>query len=260
MANFLALLQTDAALLQCQLARLAVDSPLAAIPDAPVGVGYFQSNDVLLRKRPFAGPSPFSLARDVSSECLVVATGAASAGAYSEESTSPFRFRHWLWAYAGAHEAVADVQPTLLASLPDHLQRQLAGSSAAEALFLSFLEALRGGGQPTDDLELDLPGAAKALGSTLEKVSSPLAVCATNGRALLAAGRGVPLSYTLLEGLLPCPVHGLDERAADLRDNVRAHRMAKAVALTSRAAEGSWIAVPDGRVVTISRMLQVAVL
>ena len=53
-AEFFAIHQSDASLLGCILRRLAGKVSLGTVERA-TGVGFFQSDDVLLRKRPSAG-------------------------------------------------------------------------------------------------------------------------------------------------------------------------------------------------------------
>jgi hypothetical protein len=54
LAEFLAIHQSDAALLGCVLRRVAGKVSLG-ISERAAGVGFFQSDDVLLRKRPLGG-------------------------------------------------------------------------------------------------------------------------------------------------------------------------------------------------------------
>jgi glutamine amidotransferase len=79
-------------------------------------------------------------------------------------------------------------------------------------------------------------------------------------RPLVATRRGGPLHYALLEGIVPCAVHGLDLRSPESDPQVRPHRRAKAVAFSSRlTTPNGFIEVPDGSVVAVTRSLQVSV-
>ena len=62
MAEFISIHQTDASLLPCLLRRLKGTVSLGP-PEAAAGVGYFQSDDVLVRKRPLASQPPQLLER-----------------------------------------------------------------------------------------------------------------------------------------------------------------------------------------------------
>src|ERR687888_338487 len=61
------------------------------------GVGFFQSDDLLLRKRPLGGQSalPEKLAEGVESEAALICSGAvgSSARSFNEQTTLPFRFK-----------------------------------------------------------------------------------------------------------------------------------------------------------------------
>src|SRR5256885_9746428 len=99
-ADFLAIHHTDASLLPCLLRRFggrATGGP----PESAAGLGFFQSDDVLVRKRPVAGtPTLEKLTEGVESEAAVIATGSLTR-AFSEEATFPLRFKRWLFAFGG---------------------------------------------------------------------------------------------------------------------------------------------------------------
>ena len=96
-------------LLACTLRRLAGKVSLGGVEPA-AGVGFFQSDDVLLRKRPLAGqkPEPSKLAEGVESEAALICSGAVggTSHAFNEQTTLPFRFKRWLFATAGQPEGM----------------------------------------------------------------------------------------------------------------------------------------------------------
>src|SRR5919204_4902304 len=103
LAEFLAIHQSDATLLGCILRRFAGRVSLGSSERA-AGVGFFQSDDLLLRKRPLGGQAavPEKLAEGVESEAALVCSGAvgSSARSFNEQTTLPFRFKRWLFAIA----------------------------------------------------------------------------------------------------------------------------------------------------------------
>ncbi len=141
MAEFLAIHQSDASLLGCLLRRLAVKVSLGDAERA-AGVGFFQSDDLLLRKRPLGGQPalPEKLAEGVESEAALICSGAVGpvSRSFNEQMTLPFRFKRWLFAAAGQPEALGPVRSALLKNLPDYLRRSVKGDSAAEAMFFTF--------------------------------------------------------------------------------------------------------------------------
>jgi glutamine amidotransferase len=275
MGALAAIIQSDPNLLPCQVARLDAHVSLQdgdRLPDA-YGFGHYGGGSVLLGKRPTGAPRPLGLADlagGIEAEAILVHARYATVGKAKDENTHPFRFRRWLFAHDGTVEAFDRIRPLLLDGLPDFLRRNVAGDTDSEHLFMWFLKALRDEGR-MDELDLDAPTAARALAATVRQVetwgrtvgaqrASRLDLVATNGRIMVATRRGGPLHYALLEGIMPCPVHGIDLRTPESDPRVRAHRVVKAVAFASRLrASNGFIEVPDGSVVAVSRSLQVSV-
>ena len=275
MGALAAILQSDPNLLPCQVARLDAHVSLQdgdRLPDA-YGFGHYAEGSVLLGKRPTGAHRLLGLADlagGIEAEALLVHARTATVGKAKDENTHPFRFRRWLFAHAGTVEAFDRIRPLLLDGLPDFLRRNVMGETDSEHLFMWFLKALRDEGR-MDELDLDAPTAARALAATIRQVEawgrgvgaqrpSRLDLVATNGRIMVAARRGGPLHYALLEGIVPCPVHGIDLKTPESDPQVRAHRVVKAVAFASRIrTSNGFIEVPEGNVVAVSRGLQVAV-
>jgi glutamine amidotransferase len=274
MAALVGILQSDPNLLPCQLQRLAkhVELTDGRAPDA-LGFGYYSANDVLLGKRPVGAAAHLSLpdvVGKVESEALIVHARTGTVGQSKDENTHPFRFRRWLFAHDGTVESFKDVRPKLLAALPDFLRRNVNGDTDSEHAFMWFLKLLRDEGR-LDDLELDANQAGAALAATVKQLDlwgrevgagkpSALNFVATNGRVLVATRRGRPLSYALLEGIVPCPTHEIDSSTPESDPRVRPHRRVKAVCLASQLADKSgFIEVPDGSVLSVGRSLQVKV-
>ena len=269
MAEFLAIHQSDASLLGCLLRRLAGKVSLGTAEPA-AGVGFFQSDDVLLRKRPLAGqdPAPEKLAEGVESEAALICSGAVGSStsrAFNEQLALPFRFKRWLFACAGQPGALSPIRAVLLQALPDYLRRSVKGDSATEALFFAFLSRLRDAGR-LDDHDVDAVTAARALAAAVgeaerafEQMGQPLpglALVATNGRVMTGLRRGHPLYLGVIDGLVPCQRCEIGPAASDLDPRVNSHRMLRAAMLLSgtqvpqegfrELAEGEILAIPRG--------------
>lgn len=277
MAQMFAVLQSDPALLRCQLHRLAPAVDLVLARGKAVGVGYFENGKVLLRKRP-APPRDATietLGADIRSELFVAAAHGTGVAGFREEDTEPYRFRAWIFAGTGRIVPLGE-RAQVLADLPEFLQHGLVGPSDAELAFLSTLGHVHADSGQLDYLDLDPTVAATALAKTLARLDQraraagvPLPqTCAlvSNGRMIAAVRRGRPLSYALLEGLAECEICGLERTATERDPRVRPHRTLKAVALASKPhppGEGArpagiqWIDVPDHHLVTVSRSLHV---
>jgi predicted glutamine amidotransferase len=275
MGALAAILQSDPNLLRCQVARLDAHVALAD-PDRPpdaYGFGHYGGGSVLLGKRPTGAPRPLGLAElvgQLDSEALLVHARSATVGKAKDENTHPFRFRRWLFAHDGTVEAFDRVRPRIVEGVPDFLRRAIVGETDSEHVFTWFLKLLRDDGR-IDALDLDAGVAARALAETVRQVEtwsreagaqrpSRLNLVATNGRVMVAARRNGPLHYALLEGIVPCPVHGIDLRTPESDPQVRPHRRVKAVAFANRLrSPNGFIEVPDGSVVAVNRALQIAV-
>jgi glutamine amidotransferase len=267
-AEFLAIHQTDASLLSCLLRRLVGKVSLGPA-DGVAGVGFFQSDDVLLRKRPLLGPPlPEKLAEGVESEAALICSGAvgAQAGrAFNEQTALPFRFKRWLFAIAGQPDSLAPIRSQMQKELPDYLRRSVKGDSAAEALFVTFLSRLRDVGR-LDDADVDAVTAGRALAAAVGEAERafeqqgkplpPLAAVATNGRVMAALRRGHPLFLGVIDGLIPCQRCEIGAGASDLDPRVNSHKMLRAAMLLSGAqpapegfrevAEREVLALPRG--------------
>jgi len=275
MGALIAILQNDPNLLECQVARLRHHLALAEGDRRPddYGWGYHRSGNVLLGRRPTGAPIPLELPEllgHLSGEALLVRAQVTSGFPVKDENTQPFRHRRWLFAHVGAVEAWQDVKVRLVAALPDFLRRPIAGQTDSEHVFMLFLNHLREAGA-LDDPDAPAEVAGRALAHTVRQIDtwcreagsqrpSVLDLVATNGRILVGVRRGRPLHYALLEGILPCPVHGLDISTRDSDPRVRPHRQAKAVVFTTLLGDPSgFLEVPDAAVVAVERSLRVTV-
>jgi hypothetical protein len=268
LAEFLAIHQSDATLLGCVLRRFAGRVSLGSSERA-AGVGFFQSDDLLLRKRPLGGQAalPEKLAEGVESEAALICSGAvgSSSRSFNEQTTLPFRFKRWLFATAGQPDSLAPIRPALVKGLPDYLRRSVKGDSAAEGLFFTFLSRLRDVGR-LDDHELDAEIAARSLAAAVgeaerafEQLGQPLpgiAAVVSNGRVMAALRRGHPLLVGVVDGLIPCARCEIGQGANELDPRVKSHRILRAAMVLSGAqpTEG-FREVAEREVIAIPRML-----
>ncbi|HEX9398676.1 MAG TPA: class II glutamine amidotransferase [Anaeromyxobacter sp.] len=275
MGALVAILQTDPNLLRCQVARLDAHVSLRdgeRLPDA-YGFGHYGGGSVLLGKRPTGASHALALGElvgQLDAEALLVHARYASVGKAKDENTHPFRFRRWLFAHDGTIEAFDLVRPKLEQGVPDFLRRNVMGDTDSEHAFMWFLKLLKDENR-IDELDLDAAVAARALAGTVKQLEawcreagaprpSRLNFVATNGRIMVATRRNGPLHYALLEGILPCAVHGIDLQTPESDPRVRPHRRAKAVAFANRLrSQNGFIEVPEGSVVAVSRSLQVSI-
>ena len=268
LAEFLAIRQTDASLLGCLLRRLAGKVTLGTA-ELAAGVGFFQTDDPLVRKRPISGPAAVEkLAEGVESEAALICSGTATGKAFREDATLPFRFKRWLFAIAGQPEPLAGIHAALANSLPSYLKRSAKGDSAAEALFLTFLARLRDSGK-LDDMDVDAQTSARAFAAAvgeaerafeqLGKPLPPLAAVVTNGRVMIGLCRGHPLHLGTFDGLVPCARCEIGPGSSELDPRVRSHKLLRAAMLASGeapAVEG-FRELSEGEIVAVPRTLQI---
>lgn len=271
MSAILAALSSDPNLLRCELHRLAGQVVLR--PDAranALGVGSYAQEEVLLRRlAPGQALTLDDLGPPHESEAVLFHAGRLPLGLSPEENTQPFRARHWLFAHQGPLQDFEPLRAPLLSRVPEHLQRQVRGSTDSEVLFALFLTNLRKLGR-TDDPRLEPTVAGRVLRDTVREVEAALVqagqvrmpslnLVATNGAVLLATRRGeAPLYYTRLEGTAECAHCGVDEATPETHPEVSAHRRRRTVVVASHVARAhGWVELPQGRTLTVGADLQV---
>jgi len=194
--------------------REAIAPPLDFKADG-WGIGFYQSGEVLHKKRPQLGNDPIDwskLAGDVRSHCIVMHVRHATVGDFRADNTHPFRMRQWLFAHNGTVPRFEALQPRLMESMPDFLRRNIRGDTDSEHIFHVILSFLHDSGQldrqDADDREvLHAIRSATALIDryTAEvgagRSKSTLNMLLTNGRTMYAVCRGSPMTFVEREGL-----------------------------------------------------------
>jgi glutamine amidotransferase len=176
------------------------------------GVGFFQSGEILLKRRPLDDSRALDFATmigDVRSDTLIAHIRRATVGELRTDNTHPFRYRHWIFASKGTVSAWVDVRHKLYESLPQFLKRSLRGETDSELLFHLFLSFLHDGGK-LDHHNVSVSDAFGALKSSLgllDRIAKESGVGATRLNILmatpdylLASHRGEPMAYRLLHG------------------------------------------------------------
>lgn len=274
MAQVIALLTSNAALLSCQLRRIDPAIDLGAGAGRTVGLGFHDSQGrVLLRKRPVSTSSVTlaELAGDVRSEVLLAACHVVGPTGFREEDSAPYRFRSWLFAGTGRIVPIGE-RAAVLQALPDFLRRGISGTSDAELAFVTTLGHIHTSSRQLDRFDLDPEVAAASLARTLHQLDeraaaarvAPPATAAllTNGRMIAAVRRGRPLSYALLEGQAECEACGITRTTSADDPRVRPHRTVRTVVVASVTQPGrglQWLDVPESHLLTVSRSLDVRV-
>jgi hypothetical protein len=270
MSRFVALMTSEPFLVRCELHRIRQDVSLDQ-PDQAVGVGAYEETTALLR-RYGPGVPRADLWDAPESDAVVLMAQSLAVGHSLEDNMQPFRFRQWLFAQAGHVERPDSVRNALLDMVPEYLHRTVRGGTVSEVMFAVFLKNLRNIGRMEDPgLEASvaanqLAQTARAVEQVAGEVSGPgksqLAFVATNGRMLIAAGKGQGhLYYRLLEGEGTCERCGLKAGGKDSEPLVRDHRRRRSVVVATHPAKPqAWMPLADGGALAVDRKLQVSLL
>jgi len=228
-------------------------------PDADAwGIGFYQSGDVLLKKRPYRNGDPVSwddIAHNVPTDSAILHLRAATVGNYRAENTHPFRMRQWLFAHTGTINAFDTIRTGLLAAVPDFLQRSIRGATDSEVLFHLFLSFLHDR-DALDAPDLDPKTLASCIRSTVTLVdnltsevgapNSSINLALSNGRTMAFLSRGTPTHFT--------------ERTilSEARGHSASFRYVMAVACDE--APPGYQTIPSGRILFVARDLSTQII
>jgi glutamine amidotransferase len=184
---------------------LRVKSQRAGKDAGPLGwgVGFYQSGEVLMRRRPIDDRPEIDVAKncaDVRADVMIGHVRVATVGALRTENTHPFRYRQWLFAQTGTIPEFDSLRERLVASVPEFLRGDIRGETDSEVVFHIFLSFLHDAGR-LNDAAVDEAVVGSALRSTLQVVDqmaaegghapAPLNTIVTNGDFLVAVHRGI---------------------------------------------------------------------
>lgn len=146
-----------------------------------VGVGFFQGDEVLLKRRPNETQPAYHLKvdlRDVRAHSLLAHVCDTKEGVLRTETTPPMRYGHLLFSCHGVAQHLSTLRPSVRDALPEFLRSQLKGDTFTELAFGMFLSEL-----PSVELEkamaksnpdgaerLRLESTRRALSRTLERL------------------------------------------------------------------------------------------
>jgi glutamine amidotransferase len=249
-------LEANASLLK---ARRSAGDPLGW------GLGFYQSGEVLLRRRPIDDRDEIDLveaAGDIRTDVLIGHVRRASVGALRTENTHPFRYRTWLLAQTGTILGFERLRERLLSSQPEFLRKNVRGETDSELFFYLFLSFLHDAGH-LSDAHADGAHVAAALRSSIALVDrlseeegfgkNTGDILVTNGEQLLAVHRTGPMAYRVWSGR-----YDIEELLGE--DGLRKARIPSIdsshfslIASELEAKGPGWHDVPERSVVTLSR-------
>jgi glutamine amidotransferase len=264
MSRLFGYIANEAERVRCALfpVRESLTAPVSAGAGGQ-GLGFYQSGEVLLQKRPRNQPGVADFYAQLRGLRTDMAIGYVREHepAKSPASDNPYRFRSWLFAATSLVPHFAERRAELLESVPEFLRRNIRGQSEAEHLFYLFLAFLHDSGK-LDDPNLapaDAAAAARATSAFAGRLAQNEPCCvnlmASNGRILVALGHGRPLAIFETRGIADCPL--CREREPD--DKRVAHEHLRSVLVVSNGepepAPGFEV-TPDNTVVTVSHTIE----
>ncbi len=232
------------------------------------GVGFRQSGEILLKRRPLDERRELSVAEmieDVRSDILIVQARHATVGALSTANTHPFRYAQWLFADTGTIAGFPQVGERLHGSLPRFLQRALRGETDSEMVFHLFLSFLHDAGK-LDRSDVPPEECASALKATLALVDrmcteqqaevAKLNILLASPDHLIAVRRGAAMAYRVLSGR--DDFEPLYEDEGPDRLHMPALEPCRLAVVASNfegeAPSDGWTEVPEGSIMAFSRM------
>lgn len=230
------------------------------------GIGFYQADDVLHKKRPTPLREAFQWAdvvQDVNSHCLIAQARDATLDNSRAENTHPFRMRQWLFAHSGTIDRFSSIRAQLVESLPDFIRRNIRGETDSEHIFHLFLSFLHDAGQldATEPRDADVVSATRSTLSLLDRLAAEVGgapgtinFTLTNGNKLYALRRGSAMMM-VKRTQLPIDHNASDSEAARAAGAVR-YALVTTGEIT--AASVGYEAIASDMLLVIDRDIEVA--
>jgi glutamine amidotransferase len=236
-------------------------------PGVPLGwgIGFFQSGEVLLRRRPIDERDLIDMAEaaeNVRTDVMIGHIRRATVGSLRTENTHPFRYRSWLFAHTGTIQGFDRLRDRLLASQPEFLRRNVRGETDSELFFYLFLSFLHDAGHLNDAhvAPEHIRSALRASIALVDRLSAEEGqsenrgdILVTNGEHMIAVHRDDIMAYRVVKGR-----HDVEELLGE--DGLRRTRIPSIdstrftlVAAELESVPAGWHAVEGPKVVTLTR-------
>ena len=216
MSQFVVVSTNSRSNLGCILKPFESVLEFAAVGSGGWGLGYYNRGELLSRVEPRDRGESFQVMErigDIEAEAFILHTRAATIGSVRRENTHPFRFQNWAFAHNGTLEGFDDYRERILEAMPPFIRRRVQGDTDSELLFHLFLSFMFDAGT----VNRTNPGTATirdALVSAISMVDnfarkaghqlSDSSVVISDGYSVVTLGRGIPVSYSLIEGVADC--------------------------------------------------------
>ncbi|MFO8071684.1 MAG: class II glutamine amidotransferase [Polyangia bacterium] len=231
------------------------------------GLGYHRDGELLRRIEPRERGEELDVGEllgELESKVLVFHSREATVGPVRRENTHPFRFQQWLWAHNGTWEGFSDIRERVLEAMPPFIRRSVRGDTDSEYLFHLVLSFLHDAGKlgcvdpGTEVIRAAMRHAFAAVEEFSREEGSaggPASAVISDGYSLVAMQRGVPVQYSLIEGIRDCPLCRLS-RPSDASAAPIDHEGLRAVLLRSGTGIGDdegFHALEEGSMLAVTR-------
>jgi glutamine amidotransferase len=229
------------------------------------GIGFYQSGEVLLRRRPIDEREVIDLteaADKLRTDVLIGHVRCASVGGLRTENTHPFRYRMWLFAQTGTIQGFARLRDRLWQAQPEFLRRNVRGETDSELFFYLFLSFLHDAGH-LDDSHVAPEHIATALRASIALIDRLSAeeghgqnrgnILVANGEYLVAVHRDALMGYRVIKGRFDLEELLGEERLRKTRiPSIDSTRFTLIASQLESLPQG-WTSVEDSRIVTLTR-------
>lgn len=176
------------------------------------GVGFFQSGETLLRRRPTDDREVVDLTETVLATRTTALLGhvrTPTTGELRTENTQPFRYGGWIFGSSGTLPDYEHLRPRLLDALPTFLRQNVRGETDSEVTFYTFLSFLHDAGALRENgvTPTQIRDALRATIALIDRLSaeggqpkSDGDLFVSNGDYLAVAHRTGPLALRTIRG------------------------------------------------------------
>ena len=237
------------------------------------GVGYYSRGELLQTVEPRNAAGTIDITkviRGVRSDLILMHARTPRREAVRREDIHPFRFKDWLFAHNGQIQGFDDIRDKLSGAIPEFIRRNIRGGTDSEYmfhLFLAFLYDAGHLGRPNTDVNHIADALTRTFSTIDEFLSvaghdpSAASVIVSDGYSLVAAARGIPVAYTVVDGVKDCLVCRTSVRPGDKEVLKVNHDDVKAVIVCSCAQDGPFEpfeSLTDNELLLVSRDQQTA--
>jgi predicted glutamine amidotransferase len=275
MGQFWGLSINDDNLVSCAVRKHASRISKCAVDTGSFGLGYYSRGELLQRVEPRCQGEPLDVLRMVeTTRADLVIMHARSQGGVEpakREDIHPFRFKEWLFAHNGKIEGFLEIKERLLEAIPSFIGRNIKGETDSELVFHLFLSFLYDSGVLSRP-EADISAVGDALVRTFATVDefahicnkpiSKASVIVSDGYSMVVGSRGIPVDYTLIDGIDDCDRCRTSVRPGDTVSPQVDHEDARAVLVCSckTSADAScYTKLEDNTVLLVSKNQEISI-